>query len=213
MIARPIGTVRGYVTVLAALVLCLFILFPQTPPTLQFQLNSLSLDPSSLRNGDLIFRRVDGPTRRFISGLGADDVYSHVGLVQVHAGQVSVIHVTPGDDLAASVVRAETVESFVAIADAVGVYRLSQPDATAEKAVYFALEWIDQIQFDFEFDLTTADRLYCTEMVWLAYERAGLDLVDGEFDHVDLPFLPSEQALLPSRLASSPHLDIVVSVP
>ena len=61
--------------------------------------------------------------------------------------------------------------------------------------------------FDSGFDLATADRVYCTELIWRAYLDAGVDLSDQGLESFDFPF--SGQYLTPDSLSKSVNLEPV----
>ncbi len=52
--------------------------------------------------------------------------------------------------------------------------------------------WRDALPFDHEFDLTTPQKLYCTELVWRAYMAAGIDLRGSSFGSDRKYLLPSD---------------------
>ena len=69
----------------------------------------------------------------------------------------------------------------------------------------------DALPFDDRFNLESADRMYCTELVWRAYLKAGIDLVDGVFVRVQTPF-GEGRYVLPSSLLNSRYLREIVSL-
>jgi hypothetical protein len=83
-----------------------------------------------------------------------------------------------------------------------------RPDArkAAEAASREALGFYERrIPFDRRFDISDEKSVYCTELVWLAYKRAGLDLSEGTADFLaEVPLYG--KVLLPSRLGESVHL-------
>jgi hypothetical protein len=79
--------------------------------------------------------------------------------------------------------------------------RAAEP-ASREAVGYFERKTL----FDRQFDISDGERVYCTELVWLAYKRAGLDLGEGTEDFLsDVPIYG--KVLLPSRLSGSSHLE------
>jgi hypothetical protein len=57
--------------------------------------------------------------------------------------------------------------------------------------------------FDARLDMTDARALYCTELVWLSYKQAGIDLLGGHFDDLNLPLVGHGYYILPSSLVNS----------
>lgn len=158
----------------------------------------------ALQVGNIIFRRVDGPTSHFLDLVDGQAHYSHVGIVMVtDGGEVLVINVVPGES-GSSFVLAEPWMAFLEPALSFAIFR---PYPEAGVAGALAADWaysrVDEIPFDMKFNLETDDALYCTELVWKAYAAAGIDLVDGSFDELSFPFLDSHQYILPSRLMNS----------
>lgn len=63
---------------------------------------------------------------------------------------------------------------------------------------------VKSVPFDPGFDLSTADKVYCTELIWRAYLDAGVDLADQGLESFAFPF--SGHYLTPDSLANSKHL-------
>lgn len=116
-----------------------------------------------------------------------------------------MIHATPtrSEISEGGSVKSEELKEFLSsnrITQAV-LYRLREDagglaEAAASAAQAYAARGTP---FDHKFDLSISDALYCTELVWLAYRRAGVDLVDGVPD--------GKTILLPSALRQSRHLE------
>lgn len=162
---------------------------------------------SNWRNGDLVFRRGLGLASRIVLETDPGTRFSHVGLVRKTPRGVFVLHASPADGDHKGAVVMEPLDLFLAPnnAEDAAIFRAKDP-RLANRAARAAFEWARRgVPFDEDFDLKTADRLYCTEMVWRAFAVGGIDLVDGRFDRLDLPFYHGLY-LLPSRLLSSRHL-------
>lgn len=159
-----------------------------------------------LRDGDIVFRRGRSVLSSVVLSTDAATAFSHVGMVFRNGERLEVIHAVPGEgDGSGGGVVAETYEEFFApaVAERFAIYRprvAGIGTAAAEAAVRLLRR-----PFDDRFDLATESHLYCTELVWLAYLRGGLDLVDGELDRLDIP-IHRGPVLLLSRLQESRHL-------
>lgn len=177
----------------------------------------LWVDAGLLKPGDLIFRRGNGLTSRIVLAADRRAAYSHVGIVYLGAGGPHVIHAVPGATLEQpSPLRVEPLAQFTGGRSvlALSIRRLTaaQGTAVAEHAAQRALAFAQAaLLFDADFSLQSLDKLYCTELVWRAYQEAGLDLVDGVFDELHLPFSEGPY-LLPSSLLASPYLTEVLSL-
>jgi hypothetical protein len=161
----------------------------------------LRFEAADFVSGDLLFRRGRSLISRAVLTVDRGTGYSHVGLVSVVGGQVWVLHAAPARGTEPGGAIAEPLASFLAPgkASAAALYRLRSPLAApaAERVAWGFVR--ARIPFDSAFDLSTPERLYCTEMVWRAYREAGVDLAP-------LQRARGEKYLLPSRLASSPYL-------
>lgn len=171
---------------------------------------SPDIELGTLRAGDVLLRR--GTSLNSHAVLLADRAshYSHVGLVAEKDGALVVVNSVPGTEEDAGGVRAEPVASFLSPDKAIAWTALrlaADPDGVAPRAATAALALAERkASFDDDFDLEDPSEIYCTELVWLAYRGAGLDLVDGTFDSIDFPLVPARTVILPSRIQHSPYL-------
>lgn len=183
--------------VLAALLLFVFFTIHQSE-------DAINARNTSFQNGDLVFVR--GRTWRscIVRLFDVTDDFSHVGIVRIADGAPKVIHASPEAD----VVQLESMEDFLSPAniDHAGVYRLQNGQCIAEAASLEALGYFERgVSFDHRFNILLNDMLYCTELVWLAYKRAGIDLGEGESDFLYDAAIFGE-VLLPGRLSKSRRL-------
>lgn len=160
-------------------------------------------EPSQLEDGDLVFRRTEsGPGRRMRLLDPAE--FTHVGMLVLLRGEPWVVHVSPrSQGNPGGITVGEPLAEFLHARwiSRAGVFRV--PELSRETRAAAAREaWRMKelgLPFDEAFDLETADRLYCTELVWRAYLVQGIDLARGVFDRIALPF-GRERYLFPSRL-------------
>jgi hypothetical protein len=162
---------------------------------------ALSIERFDFQDGDLVFIR--GKTWRswLVRFMEVSGDFSHVGIVRIVNGLPHVIHATPD----AEVVQLERVEDFLspAKADRAGVYRLNENRHLAEAASREAWNTFEQkTPFDHRFDILNEDKLYCTELVWLVFKRAGVDLGKGNANFLYESKLYGK-VLLPSQLTRS----------
>ncbi|MDR0653575.1 MAG: hypothetical protein LBG12_09770 [Synergistaceae bacterium] len=160
---------------------------------------------SDFQNGDLVFIR--GRTWRsfFVRFFERTNDFSHVGIVRFVNDISCVIHATPE----ANAVRLDRIEDFSSPrkADSVAVYRLKVSPSFAEAASKEALSYFERgISFDHRFDTFNNDRLYCTELVWLAFKHAGIDLSERVVDFFYDSVLYGK-VLLPERLSKNFRLE------
>jgi hypothetical protein len=172
-----------------------------------------TVDINQLQDGDIIFRQGHSFVSRVVLTLDSESAYSHAGLIQKNQQGCFIIHAVSGESVdGKDTVVCEPLETFLQKdrASAAAIYRLREPDrqrcvAAVERAQEYAVQ---RIPFDDDFDLYSADKLYCTELVWRAYHEAGTDLIDGRFDRLSIPFRAGD-CILPSTLMKSDKLQCV----
>ena len=168
-------------------------------------------DTNSFQTGDIIFRRGLGPASDFIVSADRGSLFSHVGLIYKAQEEIFVIHILPSEVHSNEEhdAKIESIDDFLSQSSAVAIYRLKISNGEPKNATDVALDYVDSnIGFDFNFDLATKNKMYCTEFVWNSYLNAGVDLVNGKFDELQMPFLKG-QFILPSTLLNSPQLMLV----
>jgi hypothetical protein len=166
-------------------------------------LRPLRVAPELFASGDLLFRQGRSLVSRAVLAADGGSEYSHVGIVSVIGGRIWVIHSAPAEEPGErDGVAADPIATYLAPekASAAALYRPRDRAAaiTAERAAWKFAE--ARLPFDSDFDLASADKLYCTELVWRAYRSAGVDLAPGVGQG-------RERYLLPSRLLKSSDLE------
>lgn len=157
--------------------------------------------PPGAKAGDLIFR--EGTEAVSAAVLSVDGgPYSHVGMLLGSPGQWQVIHATPAevpgrDD--GVVIDALAFYLAPARALAYAVFQVDADPAQRAAAVQAA-----HARLGAPFRLADPAGTYCTELVWAAWQAAGVDL-DVRFTALALPLLAGDY-LLPGELAASPRL-------
>lgn len=141
-----------------------------------------------LRSGDIIVAGGVSLQSRVVMSLTDDNRYSHVGLIHATPQGLFVIHAAPtgaGDGGLGDRVSAIPLSLFLAERGyvAVRVMRLNSEIAEARQFADDAIEYAqvcaqEAIPFDGNFDLAEHDTLYCSELVYLAYEQAGFSWPD-----------------------------------
>lgn len=188
--------------------------FTREQPDLKGGLSGVSVmarqDMGRLRSGDLIFRRGRDAVSGMVLALDERLPFSHVGVVEVEGNRAWVIHATPaeGDEKDGRVKR-EALEVFTDSerAEKIGVFR--HPGISSESAariVVNAKRYLGR-PFDAAFDLEHDGQVYCTELAWLAYRGAGVELVT-RFDAMKLP-LHQGPVILPGSIVDGGGLERV----
>lgn len=164
-----------------------------------------------LRDGDILF--VNGKawrTKLVRLAEKSPPGFSHAGILRFQEGVPRVIHASPEEGR----VVAQSLEGFLAFenVDALRVYRLREGDrgeGASRKALAYALR---DVPFDDRFDSTEEGALYCTEVIWRAYEDVGVDLGTGGWVELRNPVIRGK-VLLPYGLSRSPLLTEVFAFP
>lgn len=152
-----------------------------------------------IRSGDVVFIRGKSIRSAVVSFFeGGYRAYSHVGIVVLENGCPFIIHADPTHNAATDKVRKEAWDALLSprrIASAT-IFRIvgsSPADCLGSQVSSVAQQfWKDKLSFDHEFDLTTPQQLYCTELVWRAYMAAGIDLRGDLFGSDRKYLLPSD---------------------
>lgn len=160
--------------------------------------------PAQARAGDLVFR--EGTAGVSVAVLSVDGgPYSHVGMLLGEPGQWQVIHATPAETPGrADGVVIDTLDFYLAPERAVqhAIYHVQAEDTARAAAVRAAHARLGE-----PFRLAEPGGAYCTELVWSAWQSAGVDL-DVTFTPLALPLIPGRY-LLPRDLAASARLQVL----
>ena len=158
-----------------------------------------------IESGDLIFRRTQSIEGNIAVFLRSGE-YSHVGIISAEDQGIFVIHVVPSFP---STVRKDTLLEFISDSVAFAIYRVDTSPERKKIATFFANSWVGNKYFDIDFDLKDDNKLYCTELVYNAYRKAGLDLVDGKYDIAKLPIVGRMEVIFPRTIINSGHVEVI----
>ncbi len=175
----------------------------------------IELNSSLLKNGDIIFRKGRGFISQMVLLADRQSPFSHTGIIIKKNADVFVLHAVPDEsDDGTDKIKLESLSNFLSgeKTEAAEVYRLKDDSTNiSDKASQKAEEYLkENVLFDSALDLSTEDKLYCTELVWKSFKFAGIDLIDGKFDHLNAP-LGSGNYIFPSSLLGSKHLTQITS--
>ena len=160
---------------------------------------------------DNLFYRLPMSAVLMADGGGA---YSHVGIVVDSAGVMMVAHAVPGEpdyEGDPDRVKLEPPERYydAGRADRGCVMRCAD-SLTARRAAAKALgAYRRGALFDHDYDCSDTVRLYCCELVELAYAGAGMPIATLPRHNLSLPGLRLEGVILPSDFRSSPALRVI----
>ena len=120
-------------------------------------------------DGDIICRLGD----RFWSQLFKDTSiidkrYSHLGIIRVKNGMVTVVHAEGTTDTGKDFVKEQPFDDFIKIARAIGIYRTNNINGI--QISNMSIEYLD-VPFDWKFDMIDESEIYCTELLYLILKR------------------------------------------
>lgn len=159
-----------------------------------------------LQTGDVVLRHGNGLWSDFFARLNSrDQRFSHAGVVIYHSDAWYVVH-AEADNLGRNgTVRMDEWTAFVRRAQRVALLRVADPDTAARTADAALAMHRAALPFDFSFDLSRLDAVYCSELVWRALSHA--------LQHDPLPekpFLHGRNAVLvESLLLDLPELNAI----
>jgi hypothetical protein len=144
-----------------------YILAPRTKPVV---VQNPVVFFETAQDGDIICRLGDRLWSQIFRDISATDRrFSHMGIVRVSNGNVSVIHAEGTTTVGKDLVKEEPVGDFIKIAGAVGIYRIN--DIEDRKQIADAAAEYINIPFDWQFDLHDDSRIYCTELLYVVLKR------------------------------------------
>ena len=137
----------------------------------------------SLRDGDLALRQGTGLDSEAVLRLdSAGGQYSHIGIVVNDNGKWKVVHAVPGESRdGIDRVKIEPIDTFFLSTRAAhgAVMRLRGCSAVAAREAAQSASRLVGVPFDYNYNWQDTTRLYCTQLIVVAYSSAGIDLLSG----------------------------------
>jgi hypothetical protein len=171
-------------------------------------INKSAIIPDSLiHSGQLIFR--DG--RGIISGVFKklslrDHKYSHAGIIHLENGKAYVYHMLGGEGGKNNYMRKELLQSFCSPqeSNSFAVYQADVNNLLIDSiaTAYFKRK----ITFDEAFDLSSDDKMYCTELIWKI-----LQTISGKDKFLSLTELSGVKYISCDDIYMSGHCKIIFS--
>lgn len=131
-----------------------------------------TVNPYQLREGDIVFSSsVRGQGEAIIAATGSR--HTHCGIVVRHEGRLMVLE-------AVQPVGITTLEAFISRSRPGTFLAMRANTAPAPESYRKALDWaVKQIGRDYDPRFSWGDRnLYCSELVWKIYQKAGIRLCE-----------------------------------
>ena len=108
--------------------------------------------------------------------------YSHIGIVVNDNGKWKVVHAVPGESRdGIDRVKIEPIDTFFLSTRAAhgAVMRLRGCSAVAAREAAQSAARLVGVPFDYNYNWQDTTRLYCTQLIAVAYSSAGIDLLSG----------------------------------
>lgn len=171
--------------------------------------DDLPLD--SLRDGDLVFRQGIGLESEAVLRLdSAKGRYSHIGIVINDIGTWKVVHAVPGEsDDGIDRVKIEPIDTFFIStrAEHGAIMRLAGcDDITVQKAAKKAVQLVG-FPFDYNYNWQDSTRLYCTQLIAVAYSSVGVNIL-GDISRLN-DRNTGNAIVFPSDIASNDSLRVI----
>lgn len=134
---------------------------------------------SLLRSGNIVLRMGLGADSKLLSELNArDQTFSHCGIVMIEHGYPFVYHSIGGEDNPDERLRRDSASFFFSPKNnsEIGIAHFAFDSGNVAElrrvvTAYYKL----RPRFDMKFDLSTDDKLYCSEFVYKAINKAMKD--------------------------------------
>jgi hypothetical protein len=143
---------------------------------LEKQWKLINVVADSIQEGDLVLRCGNDFISESLSDFSQKEKrYSHSGFAMMDNGSMYIYSNMAGDINPDEIMRRDIVDSFITPVNnvAVGVYRYDLTNTELEKLKNIIhTHYMNKLQFDMNFDLSTDDKMYCAEMIAKSVEQA-----------------------------------------
>src|SRR6188508_1759946 len=130
----------------------------------------------SIREGDLVLRCGNDYISESLSDFSQKEkLFSHSGIAMMANETMYIYSNMAGDINPDEIMRRDLVDSFITPVHnvAVGIYRYDLTNTELEKLKNIIhTHYMNKLQFDMNFDLSTNDKMYCAEMIAKSVEQA-----------------------------------------
>lgn len=132
--------------------------------------DTLSVSSIHFENGDLIYRHGNGMfSDFFLRTSKKEQLYSHGGIIALCDDSVYVIHSEASEITGIGGVKKEPINVFLNGISTWAVYRIDTIQEVRDSIFSTAMKYAKlETPFDLDFDNTSDDRVYCTELLSLS---------------------------------------------
>ena len=122
-----------------------------------------------VKDGDIICRLGDRLWSQLFRNTSLiDRRFSHMGIVCINNGEITVIHAEGHSKSEIDYVNEIPLEDFIRIARSIGIYRIK--DVEGNLIPNAAREFLG-VPFDWQFDMDDESKIYCTELLFAILKR------------------------------------------
>ena len=168
----------------------------------------------NLQNGDLIFRRGRSVESHVVLASDHKSNFSHVGIIYIENHVPFVIHAVPGENKGGKdYIKKELVEDFLLPdkASEFAIYRTDFPQEINDQAAINAhLYYLHKLIFDDKYDLSTDDKLYCTELIIKAFQHARQNTWNINTTTLNILF-GNIEIIMPGNFIENQHLHPIIN--
>ena len=163
--------------------------------------------PLGLEEGDIVFRRGNSIASHMVLSADSSGGYSHVGIIVMIDGKLVVAHEVPGESLPGEIdiLKTDPLREFFETEKAKSGAIMHVNCSISQKlmAINIVKEKLRiNMPFDHDYNLTDSSKMYCTELIWHVYRRAGIDLTNGRRTKINIPLFSGDY-ILPSDIQAS----------
>jgi Permuted papain-like amidase enzyme, YaeF/YiiX, C92 family len=138
-----------------------------------------------IKSGDVITRTGNDFTSQSLRKLNTrDDTFSHAGIASIENDSLFVYHAIGGEYNPNQTIKRDLFEYFSTPYEnnALGIYRIDVKTNICKKIIQEAkAHFGNKLLFDLAFDLTTDDKMYCSEFVYKCFLKGSDGIV--KFHH------------------------------
>ncbi len=172
--------------------------------------NSVAWQQLELKEGDIVFRRGSSLASRVVLASDAGGNYSHIGILVRDGNEFKVVHAVPGESEKdhPDRVKMDCMTEFFAYQRAVSgsIMRMEMEDSICQRVAAKAKDYFrNKTLFDHHYDLTDSTALYCTELIWRAFNDAGIDITDQSRSYVNFLWYQGD-FIFPSDISRNENL-------
>jgi hypothetical protein len=137
-----------------------------------------------LNDGDILCRLGDRFWSVLFKDISIQDKrFSHLGIVHIDSGNITVINAEGLAMEGKDSVNEVSLQEFLDIARAIGVYQLK--DIEGKLVADTAAEFKGR-KFDWQFDLSQDDSLYCSELLYVVLKKIAPDITLQTIYHKEI---------------------------